>query len=349
VEKRDRVNSAPDLLHRYASGERIFEEARLSGADLHRAILHGIDLSEGILSEANLSRADLRGADLSWADLSGADLRGTDLRGAILTRADLSGANLTRANLYKADLSLATLTDARLSETVMPDGTLKAAAPKETLQLYHTPLSVNSRRVWVALLEKDIPFELISLSLDGDQFEPEFLEISPFNRIPVLVDGDFNIIESIAILDYLEAKYPLPSLLPLEPKAIARVRMAEMVTINELLPATMPFLEGVVGLDVDEKRLQKARKRIETVLTQFQTWLGDRPFLGGDRLSLADIVAGTTLPALPMLGIPLDNYPKLNDWMERLIQRPSWQQTQPDPQIFEAAKKGIRDRLSKMR
>lgn len=103
------------------------------------------------------------------------------------------------------------------------------------LKLYHTAISANSRRVWIALLEKEIPFELVSLKLDGDQFQPEFLAINPFHHIPVLVDDDFRLIESLAILDYLEAKYPTPAMLPTDAQDLATVRMVEMVTNNELL------------------------------------------------------------------------------------------------------------------
>ena len=76
-----------ELVKQYADGQRGFEGANLSGADLRRARL----------SEANLSRANLSGADLGWADLSGANLRWTDLEGANLSRARLEGANLSGA------------------------------------------------------------------------------------------------------------------------------------------------------------------------------------------------------------------------------------------------------------
>ena len=80
------------------------------------------------------------------------------------------------------------------------------------LKLYHDPISPNSRRVWVALLEKELEFELVPINLNGDQLQPEFLALNPFHHIPVLVDNGFRVLESLAILDYLEAKYPTPAL-----------------------------------------------------------------------------------------------------------------------------------------
>ena len=104
------------------------------------------------------------------------------------------------------------------------------------LKLYYTPISLNSRRVWVALLEKEIAFEPLALNLDGDQFKPDFLPINLFHRIPVLVEENLTLVESLAILDYIDAKYRTPALLPREAKALGILRMVEMVTLNELLP-----------------------------------------------------------------------------------------------------------------
>ena len=58
------------------------------------------------------------------------------------------------------------------------------------LKFYYHPLSSLARRVWIGLLEKNIPFELIQVSLkDGEQFKPEFLAINPFHHVPVIVDN----------------------------------------------------------------------------------------------------------------------------------------------------------------
>lgn len=209
------------------------------------------------------------------------------------------------------------------------------------LKLYHNPLSPNSRRVWVALLEKDLPFELVSLNLDGDQFQPEFLAINPFHHVPALMDDDFQVVESLAILDYLEAKYPTPALLPTDAKALATVRMVEMVTVNELVPAITPLLRQMMGFGGDAQQLEQSKQKAHTVLKFFESLLGAQPYFGGDRLSLAEIVAGTTIPMLPSTGVPLDNYPQLSAWCDRLSQRSAWQKTAPSPEAMAA----IKDRL----
>jgi glutathione S-transferase len=53
------------------------------------------------------------------------------------------------------------------------------------LKFYYKRLSLYSRPVWIALLEKQLPFEPVELNLNGDQWQPEFLAINPFGRIPV--------------------------------------------------------------------------------------------------------------------------------------------------------------------
>jgi len=208
------------------------------------------------------------------------------------------------------------------------------------LKLYHNHLSMNSRRVWIALLEKKLEFNLVDIKLDGDQLQPEFLAMNPFHHIPVLVNDDFNVIESLAILDYLEAKHPSPSLLPTNAQDLAIVRMVEMTTVNELVPAMNPLIYRMMGFPggEDEQKIEQAKHKISTALEFLEKLLGDRPYFGSHELTLADIVAGCAVPLLSMMDFPITEYQKLNAWAERLIQRPSWQTTQPTPELIEAFK-----------
>jgi glutathione S-transferase len=216
------------------------------------------------------------------------------------------------------------------------------------LKLYHLPISFNSRRVWVALLEKNLTVELIPMKLDGDQFTPEFLALNPFHHIPVLVNGEDSLFESLAILDYLEAKYPTPSLVPSEPFLLGQVKMIEMVTVNELIPQTTPLVRQNMGFaEVEETILQKSKAKIATVLTLFEQRLESNNYLVGDQLTLADIVAGTAMSFFPMIGVSLSDYPKTKTWLKALIQRESFQQTQAKPEEIEEFKTTMKKMMSK--
>lgn len=206
------------------------------------------------------------------------------------------------------------------------------------LKLYHIPPSANSRRVWITLLEKGLPFEEVVLKLDGDQYQAEFLKLNPFHHIPVLVNDGFRVVESLAILDYLEAKYPTPSLMPTDAQAIATVRMVELVMINELLPPTIRLTSQALGvLENDPQKLEKAHQKVLSVLTFFESLLSNSPYFGSEFLTLGDIAAGTVVPQFPSLGVSLDDYPKLQAWCERLMARDSWQKTQPSPEAIAAS------------
>lgn len=204
------------------------------------------------------------------------------------------------------------------------------------LTLYYNPLSPNARRVWLTLLEKQIPFEPVVMQLNGDQNQPEFLKINPFHHIPVLVDDDLVLVESLAILDYLEAQYPQPALMPSDPAAIARVRMVQLVVANELLPQTLPLLYQKNG------DLEALQQPLVPTLQFLEQQLGDRLYFGGEQFTLGDVVVGTTLPLLPRLGVSLAPYPQLRAWHERLLAREVWQTTQLSDEDLEQFRRRVR-------
>lgn len=215
------------------------------------------------------------------------------------------------------------------------------------LKLYHYPISPNSRRVWVTLLEKELEFELVPVDLNGEQLQPEFLTLNPFHHIPVLVDNGFRVLESLAILDYLEAKYPTPAMLPKDANDLALARMVQLVTVNELLPAIVPLFPQMVGLPGGEpEKIEQAQQKASTVLKFFENLLGDRPYFGSPHLTLAEVVAGTVVPWLPRGGVSLSHYPKLSAWCDRLTKRPSWQATEATPEAIEAFKSRLATRMA---
>lgn len=215
------------------------------------------------------------------------------------------------------------------------------------LQFYNNPMSNNARRVWIALLEKQIEFEPVEIKLDGDQFTPEFIEINPFHHVPVLIDDGFKVIESLAILDYLEAKYPTPALMPTDPQAIATVRMIELVNVNELAPAIVTLMRHNLEIQVEAKKLEQAQKQVATVMKFYSEKLGDKNYFVEGQFTIADIVAGLSVYFLSKLGVSLADYPSVQNWQTALQQRESWQQVQLTPEEFEMFKTKVKAILSR--
>jgi glutathione S-transferase len=206
------------------------------------------------------------------------------------------------------------------------------------LTLYYSPLSPNARRVWVFLLEKHLDFQLKPLTLKGDQRQSEFINLNPFQQIPVLVEDGFRVVESLAILDYLEARYPHPCFLPTDPQRLAIVRMVEQLTDQKLLYTLGSLISTPPTAEVHQRSLTIVTR----TLTFWEQLLGTDPYFGGTSLSLGDIVAGTTLPLFVRLGIDLSPYPALHQWHDRLQQRSAWQQTE----LNEAAWRDFKRRIS---
>ena len=207
------------------------------------------------------------------------------------------------------------------------------------LTFYYHPLSPVARRVWLALLEKNIVFELRLVDLKArEHLKPDYLTIHPFHHVPAIVDQNLRLIESFAILDYLEAKFPELPLSPTEPDAIDHMKMVQRVIANDLAPK-LPHLALLANDDfrVDERTL----KHFKAVCTFLEEQLGSSIYFGGDRMSLADITVGTVLPLMRRLGINLQPYPTLMQWCDRVSSRPAWQQTEPNHHDLQAWQRWI--------
>ncbi len=207
------------------------------------------------------------------------------------------------------------------------------------LKFYYHPLSPIARRVWLMLLEKQIPHQPILVDLAArQQLEPEFLALSPFHHVPVIVDGDLRVIESIAIMDYLELRYPSPTLMPTDIAAITKMRMVQMITVNELMPNFIPIINAA-----HQPISDTVHQRLATAWQFLDDELQDRKYFGSwgvgaqqeYQLNLGDIVAGAVVPLFHRLDVSLADYPRLDAWRQRIVERPAWQQTRPDEDSFQ--------------
>ena len=211
------------------------------------------------------------------------------------------------------------------------------------LTFYYHPLSPIARRVWLALLEKKIPFQPVIVDLRGEQNKPDFLALNPFHHVPVIVDDGFKLFESLAILDYLELKYPTPSLSNhYSDQEIATTKMIQMVTVNELVTKFFIFANAQQR-PISDKTL----KDVDNICQFFHTHLGSKTYFGGDTLNLADIVVGATIPLLCRLGLSLTSYSNLDRWHQTIINREAWQITEPKEEDFQKWRRWIQLRIKR--
>jgi len=199
------------------------------------------------------------------------------------------------------------------------------------MKLYYFPASTFSRRVRVALLEKDISCELIELSLPTGQHKQDwYAALNPYAKVPTLVVGDVALYESAAILTYLEATHPTPPLVPNDACGRALVDMHVRLCdahVGRYAGAILFPKRFVPQANWDLQAMEAARKEIDRHLVIIERELGDRPFLVGDAFTLADVAY---LPFLHFLALmEVSAGPRVKSWADRVLARPSAQATVP--------------------
>jgi len=193
------------------------------------------------------------------------------------------------------------------------------------LRIHHHPLSTFSRRVRIALIEKNIEAELVEVDMKAKAHRsPEFLALNPYGRLPVLEDDGLVLLESTAILEYLEAKYPEVPLLPADPRGrglcAMHMKLCDLQLGVETGPLIFP-LRFVPRERWDEPAMDKARARIIKHLEVLEGQLGDREYMVDDRYTLVEVCYTPLVEYLTQAGITAP--PRVDRWIGRMLARPS--------------------------
>ena len=181
------------------------------------------------------------------------------------------------------------------------------------MKLYTYYRSQASFRVRIALNLKGLAYEGVFLHLEkGDQFAPGYRAINPQMVVPTLFDGETKLFQSLAILEYLDEKYPQPPLLPPEPAARAWVRGLALINIADAHPLIVPrvrhYLSEVLGIGEEQKVLW-IRHWLEAGLAAMEALLGEHResgrFCHRDAPTLGDIGIVTQVTPARMFGVDL--------------------------------------------
>jgi GST-like protein len=197
------------------------------------------------------------------------------------------------------------------------------------LHYFPTP---NGWKVSIALEELGLPYRIVCVNIaKGDQFEPEFLAISPNNRMPAIVDDEpafggapVSVFESGAILLYLAEK--TARLLPRDPRRrVAAIEWMFWQMANQgPMCGQAGHFRNYAPKPADPYATKRYTDEAHRVYRVLDTRLAGREFVA-DELSMADILCWPWIHMRDHHGQNLAEFPNLARWYERLLARPAFQ------------------------
>ena len=204
------------------------------------------------------------------------------------------------------------------------------------MKLFHHPFSSNARKALMTakLLGIELDLELVDLTT-GAQRKPEFLELNPNGMVPVLVDGDFVLWESNAIITYLADNKAGNSLYPADRKERANVDRWLFWAANHWGPSISilsfeNMLKGMLGLgDPDPAQIERGEAFFKKFASVLDAHLAKTPWVAGETMTLADIALAAPLMYTQAAKLPIDGFKALGAWFDRVQALDVWKQTAP--------------------
>ena len=192
---------------------------------------------------------------------------------------------------------------------------------RTSMALFSDPSDHYCHRVRIVLAEKGISSEMIESSKDN--IDPEILEISPYATLPVLVDRDVCLFDSVTLMEYLDERFPHPPLLPVYPVLRANIRLY----IKRIELDWGSRFDQLADGNLKEAQAKKVRQELKSLVVSSCALLKEKPFFMNDEFSLVDCCIAPMLWRLPSIGIEIPNDAKhkpLNLYMKRVFTKPSF-------------------------
>ncbi len=205
------------------------------------------------------------------------------------------------------------------------------------MQLYTYYRSTSSYRVRIALALKGLAYEAVPVNLlAGEQRQPAYRAIDPQGRVPALrVDGGPVLIQSGAILEYLEERYQQVPLLPAEPLARAQVRGVAALIGCDIHPLhNVSVLNQLRSLGHDEPQVQAwISAWITEGLAAVERLIGDQGFCFGPEPGLADVYLIPQVYAAQRFNVSLAAWPRIQRVVGLAAVHPAFVQAHPSCQV----------------
>lgn len=185
------------------------------------------------------------------------------------------------------------------------------------IKLYGNKFSPPSNKIEMCLNNLGMEYEFIPVDLlKGEQRKPEFLSLTPFGKVPVLVDGNFKLSESNAIIKYLSKKTK-SDLYPADLEKQAVVDMwCDFIGLHLTMGGYLKVIFNKmvaprIGVDPDQRSIKEGYEFIGNYLRVIEEQLNKTKFVAGDNMTIADICLLAIIDPSEVIEIDLKIYPKI--------------------------------------
>ena len=189
---------------------------------------------------------------------------------------------------------------------------------RTSMALFSDPLDHYSHRVRIVMCEKGVTSEIIDT--DSNNLSAEILEVSPYAELPVLVDRDVCLYDSVILMEYLDERFPHPPLLPVYPVSRAHIRLFIQRIQRDWCEIFDTLIEGT-----SEAKAKKLRVELKSKILGMSPILKEKDFFMSEEFSLVDCIIAPILWRLPLIGIEIKKDAKnkpIYEYMQRVFTKP---------------------------
>jgi glutathione S-transferase len=202
------------------------------------------------------------------------------------------------------------------------------------VKLYLNLLSPNVRRVRLTAAVLGLQLEEKTLDFaKGEHKDPGYLALNPNGAVPTLVDGDFVLTESRAMMQYLASKKPESGLLPRDEQARADVTRWQFWDASHFSPqvGTLAFqrvIKPMMGMGEPEaSKVEEALVNFRRFAAVLNQRLEGKRYIVGDSLTLADLTIASSLMYAKQSEAPVAEFPNVAAWFSRMSEMDAWKRT----------------------
>ncbi len=183
-------------------------------------------------------------------------------------------------------------------------------------------------RTRIVLKEKNLPFDRILLDLPNkEQKQDWYLALNPYGKVPVLVEEGAWVYESALCNEYLEEKYPTPTLAPTDAGMKAQMRLWVEWCNSQFVPPVIGLIyeNRKPAAERSQEKIEQCKAKLNDLLPRLEKQLQTDDYLMGG-YSMADIAFTPFLTLCERVGVDFHGFPKVTQWAQRLKTRESYEE-----------------------